>query len=557
MPGIDTDEFMPEFWPADKILGLILDDQLEGIEASKIVGLIVNDQVASLAAAKIEGKLTQAQIETIAAEQITGKLTNEQIAEIAAAKIVGQLTDSQLGGLAAAKIIGQIASGQIKSVSATIIEGKLTSAQIEALEAAKITGKLTNAQIEALEASKITGKITSSQIQSLEAALITGQLTNVQIAALEAAKITGQITNAQIKGLETAKLTGLLTSEQIENLAVAKLIGQISESQIAAKAVTAGKINVAELSAISANMGSISAGIITGAIIRTSSKNETRMDSNGLILQAGAAFNGKSAIEYKTTPEAEENQAVIYAIKTSEVQNNLFIQAQNKEEGVAGIGLEAQTKAGATGSAIAIVVGVGGTSIQRTLLTTKEESYFLQLGSNRKERDFGLVTELPKSPVKGDRCQFIADEAKGVVWNLVYDATSKYWWNVGSSPIYNEVNKQEGTTSAAYTNLTTKGPELTFPLSGDYMLLIGASLWNTTANCHSRMGISINGAEPTVELDCNQPTAGAFSATFSSRSFPLTGMVAKQTALAKYRQISGGEAAFVGRLITLVPIRVK
>jgi len=258
--SVDADTFIPEFWPADKILGLILDEQLEGISAGKIVGQIVNAQVASLAAAKIEGKLTQKQIESIAAEQITGKLTNEQIAEIAAAKIVGQLTDAQLGGISAAKIIGEIASGQISSLSAL-----------------KITGQLTNAQIEALEAAKITGQLTSAQIKSIEAA-----------------KVTGQITNAQLAGLAAAKVEGLLTSEQIENLAVAKLVGQISESQIAAKAITAGKINVAELSAISAKAGLIEAGTFRGVIFETTD-GHTVMNNNGFgIIAPKIGSSGKT-----------------------------------------------------------------------------------------------------------------------------------------------------------------------------------------------------------------------------------------------------------------------
>lgn len=254
--SVDADTYMPEFWPADRILGLILDEQIEGVDAGKIVGLIVSDQVASLAAAKIEGKLTQEQIETIAAEQITGKLTDEQIAEIAAAKIVGQLTDSQLGGISAAKIIGEIASGQISGV----------------------------------DASKIIG-----------------QLTNAQIKTLEAAKVTGQLTNAQLAGLASAKIEGLLTSEQIENLAVAKLVGQISESQIAAKAVTAGKINVAELSAISVNAGLIEAGIFRGVTFETSG-GDTSLTNEGLGITAPKVGGVKNVNRIQWFKEKLKNQ---------------------------------------------------------------------------------------------------------------------------------------------------------------------------------------------------------------------------------------------------------
>lgn len=247
---VEPDFYMPEFWPADKLLGKIFDAQLDGISAGKIVGLIVNEQVASLAAAKILGQLTNEQIEAIAAGKITGQLTDKQIAEIAAAKIVGQLTDEQLGGLSAAKLIGEIASSQISG-----------------LEAAKVIGLLVSGQIAGLEAAKVEGKLTPAQIESIEAA-----------------QITGQLTSAQILGLTTAKLEGLLTSAQIEGLAVAKLIGQISNSQIAAKAVTAGKIDVAELSAITVDAGVIEAGLFKGVTFE-SANGLTIMDNEGISIK--------------------------------------------------------------------------------------------------------------------------------------------------------------------------------------------------------------------------------------------------------------------------------
>lgn len=361
MPGIDTDEFMPELWPANKILGLILDDQLEGIEASKIVGLIVNDQVASLAAAKIEGKLTQAQIETIAAEQITGKLTNAQIAEIAAAKIVGQLTDAQLGGISAAKIIGELASGQISS----------------------------------LEALKITGQLSNSQIKELEAAKIKGELTNAQIKSLEAAKVTGQLSNAQLAGLASAKIEGLLTNAQIESLAVAKLVGQISESQIAAKAVTAGKINVAELSAISVNAGTIEAGIFKGVTFETA-KGETTFDKEGLRLVAVAASEPENKRVIEWINAAKETIGKIFTTINPVSQVQLFINAEGKgvaESALLSLTARAKGKSTSgititsektTGAGLVQAFVSGG--INKVLVNQEEKSNFVQAaGELRKQ----------------------------------------------------------------------------------------------------------------------------------------------------------------------------
>lgn len=173
-------------------------------------------------------------------------------------------------------------------------------------------------------------------------------------------------------------------------------------------------------------------------------------------------------------------------------------------------------------------------------------------------RDFGVLSAVPTRAGIGDRFSYLADSTKGIIWEFVYQGQgiTLPWLKVGGQPLMVETPAGEATTSASYVNLTTKGPELTFPLKGDYRATLGAALWNNTANCHARMGLSINGAEPTFELDNNQPTSGAFSAMYNYRTTTLENMVAGQTALCKYRQISGGEASFVNRSLQLDPIRV-
>jgi len=75
----------------------------------------------------------------------------------------------------------------------------------------------------------------------------------------------------------------------------------ITGSKIAVNAVAASQIYVDKLSALSANMGEITAGVITGANIRTSSSGKRAvMNSNGLRLETGAtAYTyGDSAYKY-------------------------------------------------------------------------------------------------------------------------------------------------------------------------------------------------------------------------------------------------------------------
>jgi len=149
------------------------------------------------------------------AARISGQLLSDQIAALDAAKINGQLTSDQIAALDAAKINGQLTSAQIASVAAGKVTGTLTNAQIDAIDAAKVTGQLSAAQIAAVNAVAISGKLTAAQITSLAAGQITGTLTATQIAAVSAAAITGQLAGTQLaansidgKSINGATITG-------------------------------------------------------------------------------------------------------------------------------------------------------------------------------------------------------------------------------------------------------------------------------------------------------------------------------------------------------------
>lgn len=124
---------------------------------------------------------------------------------------------------------------------------------------------------------------------------LTGQLTDAQIADINAAKLTGQITETQIAdnaistpklaagSVSTAKLAAFaVTANEIAANAItsAKIVagailsnaiatGAVTADKILAGAVTAAKISVSQLSALTADLGSITAGTITGVLIRT------------------------------------------------------------------------------------------------------------------------------------------------------------------------------------------------------------------------------------------------------------------------------------------------
>src|SRR6476646_11939457 len=91
---MESDQFMPEYWPANRIIGKL---EKALVKAENILGEITSAQIKSLEAGKVSGQLTNAQIKEIEAAKITGQLTNAQIKEIEAAKITGLISETQIG----------------------------------------------------------------------------------------------------------------------------------------------------------------------------------------------------------------------------------------------------------------------------------------------------------------------------------------------------------------------------------------------------------------------------------------------------------------------------
>jgi hypothetical protein len=172
-------------------------------------------------------------VATVPAGDITGQLIAAQIASLAASQVTGQLTDAQLAGIAAAKLTGTIANTQIADgaiSTAKIAAGAVTAASIAA-------DTITAANIAA-------GAITASELAA-------GSVTAASIAA-------GTITATQIAA-------DTITANQIAANAITATelnANAVTADKINAGAVTAGKISVTELSAISANMGTVTAGLI-------------------------------------------------------------------------------------------------------------------------------------------------------------------------------------------------------------------------------------------------------------------------------------------------------
>jgi hypothetical protein len=171
-----------------------------------------------------------------------------------------------------------------------------------------------------------------------------------------------------------------------------------------------------------------------------------------------------------------------------------------------------------------------------------------------------LVSSLPGSPVDGQECYYLADAVKGIVWHLRYRAASAsaYKWEVlGGAALADEVMPAESTTSAAYTNLTTVGPQVTVPLAGDYDVTIGANIATpVTAGTNSSMSYAI-GATAAVDVDRLRTSAPTANNTWNvgSRTRRKTGLAAATALVAKYKA-DAPTGYFEARVMAVLPVRV-
>ena len=169
--------------------------------------------------------------------------------------------------IANATITGaKIASGTIAALNIT--NATITTTQISGT--AGITGgQLANNTITATQIANAT--ITTTQISGT-AAITGSQIANATITADNIANTTitaAKIANATITATQIANLT--ITATQIDNLT-------ITGGKIAGGAITYDKISVANLAAINADLGAITAGNIT-------------LDASGFIKGGQTAFN--------------------------------------------------------------------------------------------------------------------------------------------------------------------------------------------------------------------------------------------------------------------------
>jgi hypothetical protein len=182
----------------------------------------------------------------------------------------------------------------------------------------------------------------------------------------------------------------------------------------------------------------------------------------------------------------------------------------------------------------------------------------------------GYGTSLPGSPTDGQEYTLVdSTTAPTYQWRFRYNAGSgsSYKWEfVGGTTLLNEVLAAEGvTTSGAFQNLTTTGPQITVPVAGEYTVGIGSLGYITASGGGGRHAyMSITGTTYGSGIDGDglhwSPDGGGSTATDNYEANAYRTMkrtFVAETITVKYRT----SASTLGctwryRHLTMTPIRV-
>jgi hypothetical protein len=171
-----------------------------------------------------------------------------------------------------------------------------------------------------------------------------------------------------------------------------------------------------------------------------------------------------------------------------------------------------------------------------------------------------VLTTLPASPVDGQEILFLADSARRTIWHLRYNAGSSFsskWEPVSTpAPLYNAVDTAEGTTTTnAYQDLATVGPQVTAPVAGDYMLdyRAVATAGSTTTPLYSP---SIGGAAPAAFDDAQDTIAAGAQVATMSRQREKLGIAALATIRMRYMPNAAVIVTYSRRTLAVTPLRV-
>jgi hypothetical protein len=173
----------------------------------------------------------------------------------------------------------------------------------------------------------------------------------------------------------------------------------------------------------------------------------------------------------------------------------------------------------------------------------------------------GIGNTLPLNPYDGQEYILVDSLTLPTYqWRFRYfaaKATNK-WLFVGGSPMNNLIATEEVTpASDGYQNLTTLGPQLTVPVAGRYIIIIGAFISHTVDNAHAFMSYSVGAV---VANDAwaigGRLAASSVEGASMDREF-FHDIAAGTLVQAKYRRHNGvGQGRFKQRTMEILPVAV-
>lgn len=140
----------------------------------------------------------------------------------------------------------------------------------------------------------------------------------------------------------------------------------------------------------------------------------------------------------------------------------------------------------------------------------------------------------------------------GVAWQFVRRPDG--WHFVGGSPLFNEVETNEGTTSTTFTDLTTVGPQVEIPAAGQYLIEFRSRVIRTASTWIAYMTVVGPGLTDGNTLDSAVSTSNpdVHAQIEKTRSYYFSG---PGLITAKYRR-SAGSGTWLERDLIVTPIRL-
>jgi hypothetical protein len=147
--------------------------------------------------------------------------------------------------------------------------------------------------------------------------------------------------------------------------------------------------------------------------------------------------------------------------------------------------------------------------------------------------------------------------AVNLEWMFSYNSAENYWYHMGGGPAVNFSTAADTTTSLTYV-APTNAQEMSFPLSGDWLVALHSDLSNSVSNYTTGAAISYDigafGANDDWSVFTFKVDAGV---RFGRPYYLHTGVVAGDKLKIRLRAVNAGTGRIAQRLINIVPFRVR